>query len=79
MADAVVEPWSYTDNFEDMDLVAWASYPHWQYLAYDQNFRVNEIIPGDANISIVQKVTPYTSVDNYAGAQKLLDMYLIHG
>lgn len=79
LVDAVVEPWSYTDNFEDRDLGAWASYPNWQDLAYDQNFRVNEIIPGDANISIVQKVTPYTSVDNYAGAQKLLDMYLIPG
>ena len=75
----IVEPWSYSDNFEDRDLGAWASYPHWQDLAYDQNFRVNEMVPGDPNISIVQKVTPYTNVDNYAGAQKLLDMFLIKG
>lgn len=82
-ADSLVnpslEPWTYTDDFEDRDLGAWASYPHWQDLAYDQNFRVNEIIFGDPNISIVQKVTPYTNVDNYAGAQKLLDMYLVPG
>jgi hypothetical protein len=75
----VLEPWTYTENFEDRDLGAWASYPLWQDNAYDQNFRVNEIIPGDPNISIVQKVTPYTNVDNYAGAQKLLDMYLVPG
>ena len=79
LASTVIEPWSYTENFENRDPGAWASYPHWQDLAYDQNFRVNEIIPGDPNISIVQKVTPYTSVDNYAGAQKLLDMYLVPG
>ena len=79
LEDAVVEPWSYSENFEDRELGAWASYPHWQDIAYDQNFRVNEIIPGDPNISIVQKVTPYTNVDNYAGAQKLLDMYLVPG
>ena len=75
----ILEPWTYSDDFEDRDLGAWASYPLWQDIAYNQNFRVNEIIPGDPNISIVQKVTPYTAVDNYAGAQKLLDMYLVPG
>ncbi|MBK8504422.1 MAG: hypothetical protein IPL46_20785 [Saprospiraceae bacterium] len=74
-----LEPWTYFDDFEDRDLGAWASYPMWQDIAYNQNFRVNEIIPGDPNISIVQKVTPYTAVDNYAGAQKLLDMFLVPG
>ena len=77
IADTLVEPWTYTENFEDRALGAWASYPSWQDLAYDQNFRINEIIPDDPNISIVQKVTPYSIVDNYAGAQKLLDMYLV--
>jgi hypothetical protein len=76
---AVLEPWTYHDDFQDRDLGAWASYPLWQDIAYNQNFRVNQIIPGDSNISIVQKVTPYTAVDNYAGAQKLLDMYLVPG
>ena len=75
----VLEPWTYTENFEDRDLGAWASYPLWQDIAYNQNFRVNEMVPGDSNISMVQKVTPYTAVDNYAGAQKLLDMYLVPG
>lgn len=75
----VLEPWTYSDDFEDRDLGAWASYPLWQDIAYNQNFRVNEILQGDPNISIVQKVTPYTAVDNYAGAQKLLDMYLVPG
>ncbi|NND31316.1 MAG: hypothetical protein HKN76_01910 [Saprospiraceae bacterium] len=75
----VLEPWIYREDFEDRDLGAWASYPLWQDIAYNQNFRVNEIMPRDPNISIVQKVTPYTAVHNYAGAQKLLDMYLIPG
>ena len=78
-AETALEAWNYSDNFEDRDLGAWASYPHWQDIAYDPNFRVNEIVPGDPNISIVQIVTPYTNVDNYAGAQKLLDMYLVPG
>jgi hypothetical protein len=75
----ILEPWTYHEDFEDRDLGAWASYPLWQDIAYNQNFRVNEILPGDPNISIVQKVTPYTAVDNYAGAQKLLDMHLVPG
>jgi len=75
-ADVVLEPFTYRENFETRDLSAWASYPIWQDTAYDPNFRVNTIIPGDPNISIVQIVTPYTNVDNYAGALKELDMYL---
>lgn len=78
-AEAVLEPFTYTQNFETRELLAWASYPLWQDTAYDPNFIVNEMVPGDPNISIVQKVTPYTNVDNYAGAQKLLDMYLVEG
>lgn len=74
-----IEKFTYSENFEDRELGAWASYPHWQDLAYDQNFRVNEIVPGDRNISLEQKVTPYTNVDNYAGTQKLLNMFLVPG
>jgi len=79
VADVIVEPLSYSQDFETVELSAWASYPLWQDTAYDPNFRVNTIVPGDPNISIVQKVTPYTKVDNYAGAQKELDMYLVPG
>ena len=78
-ADIVLEPYTYTENFETRELSAWASYPLWQDTAYDPNFRVNEIVQGDPNISIVQIVTPYTNVDNYAGAQKELDMYMQPG
>lgn len=75
----VLEPFTYSEDFNDRELGAWVSYPSWQDLAYNQNFEARELIPGDPNISIVQKVTPYTNVDNYAGAQKLLDMYLMPG
>ena len=75
----LVEPYTYTNDFESRRLGAWASYPFWQDNAYDQNFRVNEMVPGDQNISIVQRITPYSNVDNYAGAQKLLNMYLKPG
>lgn len=75
----ILEPYTYTNNFETRQLGGWASYPLWQDNAYDQNFRVNEIVPGDPNISIVQKVTPYSNVDNYTGTQKLLNMYLKPG
>ena len=78
-ADTVLEPFIYSEDFESRTLRAWASYPIWQDAAYDPNFRVKEMVPGDPNISIEQKVTPYTNVDNYAGAQKLLDMYLTPG
>lgn len=75
--DVFLESWTYMSDFEDRTLGAWAAYPLWQDTAYDPNFRTNEIIPGDSNVSIVQKVTPFTDVDSYAGAQKLLDMYLV--
>ena len=78
-AEMVLQPFIYRENFETRELQAWASYPLWQDTAYDPNFRVNTIIPGDPNISIVQKVTPYTNVDNYTGAQKKLDMYAVPG
>jgi len=77
--DVMLEPWTYSQNFETGELSAWASYPIWQDAAYDEKIRVNKIIPGDENLSLEQKVIPYSHVDNYAGAQKLLDMYLIPG
>jgi hypothetical protein len=78
-ADVALEPFNYTENFETLSLRAWESYPLWQDTAYDPNFRVNKIITDDPNISIVQLVTPYSNVDNYAGAQKLFDIYFIPG
>ncbi|MHB9029637.1 MAG: heparinase II/III domain-containing protein [Candidatus Latescibacterota bacterium] len=78
-ADTVLEPFTYSENFEARLLGAWASYPLWQDIAYDPNFRINTMGPGDPNISIEEKVTPYTNVDNYCGAEKLLDMYLVPG
>ncbi len=77
--DTALEPFVYSQDFETGELSAWASYPLWQDTAYDPNFRVNTIVSDDPNISIEQTVTPYTNVDNYTGAQKLLDMYMIPG
>lgn len=76
---ATLESWTYKEDFEKGSLAAWASYPLWQDIAYDPNFRVDKMVPGDENFSIVQKVTPYAHVDNYAGTQKLLDMVLVPG
>ena len=72
-----LEPFTYKENFETNELSAWASYPLWQDTAFDPNMRPNTIVPGDPNISLVERVTPYTHVDNYAGAQKLLDMVFL--
>lgn len=74
-----IEPYIYSDSFPARDENAWASYPLWQDNAYDPNFRIGHIVPGDTNLSIVAKITPYSHVDNYVGAQKLLDMYLASG
>ncbi|MEN8228855.1 MAG: heparinase II/III family protein, partial [Bacteroidota bacterium] len=77
--DKTVEPFGYSEDFETNELSAWASYPFWQDTAFDPNMRVDSIAPGDSNLSIVQKVTPYTHVDNYAGAQKKFDAYMVPG
>jgi hypothetical protein len=79
LADVALEPFTYSQNFETRAECAWASYPQWQDTAYDPNFRANTIVPGDPNVSIVQIVTPYTSVDNYAGAMKEFDAYITPG
>ena len=76
-SEVALEQYTYSQDFETGELSAWASYPLWQDTAYDPNFRVNAIVPGDPNLSIEQLITPYTNVDNYAGAQKKLDMYLV--
>ena len=75
-SDKTLESFRYSEDFETNELSAWASYPLWQDTAFDPNMRVDSIAPGDSNLSIVQKVTPYTHVDNYAGAQKKFDVYM---
>ena len=77
--DKKLEPYTYKQNFESNELHAWASYPLWQDTAYDPNLRPYPIVPGDPNICLVQKVTPYSQVDNYAGAQKKLEAFLKPG
>ncbi|OGD17793.1 MAG: hypothetical protein A2W03_14760 [Candidatus Aminicenantes bacterium RBG_16_63_16] len=72
-----LEPFTYKENFETNELSAWASYPLWQDTAFDPNMRPFTIVPGDPNISLMERVTPYTHVDNYAGAQKLLGMVFL--
>lgn len=78
-AETVLEPFTYHEGFETRELGAWAAYPHWEDTSFNEYFRTNTIVPGDPNISIEQVVTPYSNVDTYAGAQKLLDMYLVPG
>lgn len=75
--ETALEPFTYHEDFETREVSAWASYPLWQDTAYDDNFRVDTIVPGDTNISLEQMVTPYSHNDVYAGAQKVLDMYLV--
>ncbi|MEX2574449.1 MAG: hypothetical protein WD317_09135, partial [Balneolaceae bacterium] len=53
--EVVLESWTYASDFEDRTLGAWAAYPLWQDIAYNPQFRANEIIPGDPNVSIVQR------------------------
>jgi hypothetical protein len=72
-----LESFTYKENFESHELNAWASYPLWQDTAFDPNIRPFTVVPGDPNISLCERVTPYTNVDNYAGAQKLLDMVFL--
>ncbi len=74
-----LEPFRYREDFATNELNAWASYPLWQDTAFDPNFHVGRLVPGDPNISIIQRLTPYTNVDNYAGAQKEMDAVLVPG
>lgn len=71
------EVFVYQENFESNELNGWASYPLWQDTAYDPNLRPGRVVPGDPNLSLLLRVTPYTPVDAYAGAQKKLHFYLL--
>jgi len=77
--DTALEPRTYHEDFETRELGAWAAYPHWEDTSYNEYFRVDAMVPGDPNLSVEQVVTPYSPVDCYAGAQKLLNMYLVPG
>ena len=77
--DKKLERFVYRENFESNELNAWASYPLCQDTAYDPNLRPYSIVPGSPNIALVQKVTPYSSVDQYIGAQKKFDAFLAPG
>ncbi len=72
-----LEPFAYKEDFETNELNGWASYPLWQDTAYDPNLRPGRIVPGDRNLSLLLRVTPYTPVDAYAGAQKKLEFYFL--
>jgi hypothetical protein len=72
-------PFMYREDFSSNELNAWASYPLWQDTAYDPNIRPDRLVPGDPNISLVERVTPYSPGDAYGGAQKLLDFRLAPG
>ena len=74
-----LEPFSYRQNFQSGELNAWASYPLWQDTAFDPDLRPGTILPGDPNISLIQRVMPYAPADQYAGAQKEFDAYLAPG
>ncbi len=78
-ARPALEPFSYRENFESRELDAWASYPLWQDTAFDPNIRPGRIVAGDPNLSLVERVTPYSPVETYAGAQKALDAWFRPG
>ncbi len=78
-AKKALEPYLYKEDFETKELNAWASYPLWQDTAFDPNIRPDFIVAGNPNISLVQRVTPYSPVEAYAGAQKVLDAWFVPG
>ena len=78
-AEIALEPFEYRENFETRELRAWTSYPFWQDTAYNTDMRVNTMVPGDPNISVEHRVTPFAKADSYNGVQKTLDLYLVPG
>ncbi|MFC1608116.1 heparinase II/III family protein [Candidatus Latescibacterota bacterium] len=78
-AQTAIEPYSYSEDFEEGDLNAWASYPHFQDTAFDPFLKLDSIVPGDLNKSLVQTVQAFWNEDTYGGVQKLLDLYLVPG
>lgn len=71
-----LDPYVYREDFPSRRPAGWCSYPYWQDTAYDEDFRIAEMVPGDPNLSIVQKVVTSAPVPCLMGAQKLIDLYL---
>ena len=58
-AQTAIEPFSYSEDFETGELNAWASYPHFQDTAFDPFLKIDTIVPGDMNKSLVQTVNAF--------------------
>ena len=77
-ADPVLEPYTFTENFEHGAVGPWAAYPPSQDTAYDPSIRVLPLLnEKDAdNRALTREITPNYDIDYDFGVRKLLDMYV---
>ena len=78
MSDSRRRPFTYTENFDEGELNAWASYPPNQDTAYDPYIYPGNITPGDDNICLVSYCDPPWNETQRLGAVKRLGCYLDH-
>ncbi|MEN6561782.1 MAG: heparinase II/III family protein [Acidobacteriota bacterium] len=78
-AKPALEPYIYKEDFESNELNAWAPYPLGQDTAFDPSFHPGLMVAGDPNISLIQRLAPGSAFEAYAGAQKVLDAWLVPG
>ena len=71
------EPWTYRENFDTGELMAWSSYPPVQDTAYEAPFiHPGIMVPGETDTCLVKTVYPQWDAPQIVGAVKRLSMRL---
>lgn len=72
----VLEPFTYSFDFESGSVGSWSSYPPAQDIAYDPTIWVKKIPDFSKNLSLVREITPNYQIEYIFGVRKKVDIYV---
>ncbi len=77
ISEPVLEPFVYSEGFEDGTVGAWSSYPPAQDTAYDPSIWVKPLRAVEAgNRALYREITPNYNIDYLFGVRKKIGMYV---
>lgn len=71
---SLMEPFTFTENFESGSVGPWSSYPPAQDTAYDPTIWVKQL-PGNSSKALFREITPNYEIDYNFGVMKKIGMY----
>jgi hypothetical protein len=72
----VLEPFTYSFDFESGSVGSWSSYPPAQDIAYDPTIWVKKIPAFSNSLSLVREITPNYEIEYIFGVRKKVDIYV---